>query len=221
MAQDLIPEISPWITTDTMGYGLQTSIDYQNDFFQKLDTQLTTLQSMVTPWDATLKSVNVNGKNFSPDNTIYLAPKTTRAIIRPTPNNPDATVTNQNVRLATGLNTIQVSTTSADGQHVYDSPANIYVLTKRESTLKLNFIKNSKQLSASSTTALNALIVKLQDAQNISIKTTTSSSVSSLIGTLRFTTIRAAFISIGGVKFAKGSSAISKDSLILSVTYFN
>jgi len=175
MASSVSTAIRNSIAQDGMGPGLETAQDAQYWTVEQLNSQLSILSSMTQPWDTTLAKTTINGITFDPDRLVLLSPGTKRANLITTPTQPDAKTQSKPIAsFKPGLNKVDVTVISADGQHSKVYNLSFYVLTKRTNLTKLSFATGKAKLTSDSINKANSLASKYQGVDSLILNLTIS-----------------------------------------------
>jgi len=185
--------------------------------------RLSDLQSMVVPWDTTIKTVNIGKKTYSPLSTIYLPVNTKMVTVSLTPTQPDATSPMWQTFLKPGLNKLDLPVTSADGEHTNSSAVNLYVLRQRSTSANLSFKPSSIGFTTAGSSSMKLLAKALNNAKNIELALSYSAKSSQNLGEKRISqivqTLKQAGIQVSQV--SKLKSAGPKDQILIKVRYQN
>jgi hypothetical protein len=217
------------IIADPWGPGIGTATDYQNWTIWNINNQKAVLSNMVQAWDTGIAKVAINGLEYPVGGTITLAPGSNLVEVKAIPYQIAAIGgISHSTTLKPGLNNLELSVISSDGQHTSRNPVAIYVLTDKSSSAQLNFVPRKSKLAALGLAKFAQLKGKLTKAVGLSLKismakakATTSSAAKALLN------VRSALI-VKNLKLA-GINAISitktlltsgnPDSLTVSVKY--
>jgi len=192
MVGEIRQSIALAVEADEMGAGTDAWMASANDFLTKMDNQLISLTDMVSPWDATLKSVKLGKTNYSPEKTIYLPQGTSKVKLVATSNNSYASTSGVSQGVHSGLNIIRISTVSADNNHIYETGIKVYVLTNRVSRFTLTFRPKSSTETTVTANLLASLAQKFQGSQTSKITLRISSHEARALSINRINIIRKA-----------------------------
>jgi hypothetical protein len=157
------------IDRDPYGYGLDDAQWHQNQTVIRITQEMNTLNSLTTPWDSTLGSIESNGKIYKPNQIVYLDPDSMLEALKLNPSQLDASVSLTTETPNPGLNAIGFSITSADSQHTSIDSIQVYWLTNRQSTARMNFKAKTDLLDATSKRNLTTLANRMENSQKIEL----------------------------------------------------
>jgi hypothetical protein len=168
MAREIGTAIRSDIIADPFGPGINTATNYQNNLVWRIGDQQRVLSSTVQPFDTTLASVRVNGKIYSPDQTIYLAAGTRTADLQITTSQASAMAAIQPIgTLRAGLNSASVVVTSSDKQHVNTNKIQIYVYTNLTTKSTPVYNSNSAVPTFAGTSSIGLLGTSIMGSTNL------------------------------------------------------
>jgi hypothetical protein len=179
------------------------------------------LNTLITPWDTTIKMVAVNKLKFNYAPVIYLAPGVKQAKIAALPRQADATTTTIDRVLKPGSNKTTLKITSPDSQFTTDYQIDFYVLTRHESAVDLSFSAGSSSINMNANQNYGALVKKLAKAKVAQLTITRSSSATSAITTKRIDAIKAQLTKAGlkNLSIDVKVGRVSRDRLAISAKY--
>jgi hypothetical protein len=178
------------IETDPWGYGWSTAKVEQDFTVLRLKEQQTDLDSIIRPFDTTLKNFKVNGTLYTPGQTAMLkaGTKTVRLQVTTSQSSAIAVIKKMGI-LKPGLNSAFVVVTSSNGQHVKTNLINLYVYKTLAIQRASSFQKNKSLPTVSGNSSIRLLGNELSGANAIILeikmakpKSTTTASAKVLMG---------------------------------------
>ncbi len=231
MANDVSLAISGAVASDPWGPGYNTAKDYQNATIWRIQSQLSSLQTLSAPWDTGLQSIAVNGVTNTAGSTVYLPALTRQATVEAVTNEYGASaVVDMPPKLLAGLNTISIRVTSSNGKHTGTHSVNLYVYTKRTAKAAVSFTKSLAKISSKGTTSLNALVLKIDTPKNLVLtvsmpKVKTLSTTKNNVLLKQRTDAIVKVLSAQGIKPTKVTKTLvstgTADSLTVTASYVN
>ena len=190
MATNVSTALRASIETDPWGYGWSTAKVEQDFTVLRLKEQQTDLDSIIRPFDTTLKNFKVNGTLYTPGQTAMLkaGTKTVRLQVTTSQSSAIAVIKKMGI-LKPGLNSAFVVVTSSNGQHVKTNLINLYVYKTLAIQRASSFQKNKSLPTVSGNSSIRLLGNELSGANAIILeikmakpKSTTTASAKVLMG---------------------------------------
>lgn len=158
------------ISNDPFGPGIDSAANSQSYTQYQISEQQAILDSITRPWDTTLASMKINGKTYSPDQTIYLAPGTKKVQLAVQTSQPGAIARVQPTRtLAPGLNKVWVQVISENGQHINTSGISLYVYTNKVVKAVITYNKNTEVPTFAGIVAAGLLGTELATGKDVRV----------------------------------------------------
>jgi hypothetical protein len=168
LARSIASNVSSAISKDPFGPGMETATEAQSSLQNQLIDQLSTLRSIVEPWDTNLAGVKVNGVSYAPDKTIFLPAGTKKVRLGTTTSQAQAkAITPPIVELVRGMNEVSVQVTSENGEHKNATVIELYVYTNKVVRTTISFNTNSDVPTFEGISATGLLGTELGAAKKI------------------------------------------------------
>jgi len=217
------------VIADPWGPGIGTATDYQNWSIWNINNQKAVLSSMTQAWDTGVAKISVNGTEYPLGETVVLAPGSVQAQVKAVPFQTNAVASVYNIpTLKAGLNTLEVSVASADGQHTSRNTVSIYLLTARSSNSQLMFTPQKTNLAKQGIVKIRQLKAQLKSAIGLAVrfsmpksKTMSLSAAKNLLNTRTAVVVKN--LKQAGISVSKITKTLifsgNQNSLIASVSY--
>jgi len=183
--------------------------------------RLEELNTLVTPWDTSIKSVTVNNLKFSYAPLIYLKPGTRLARVSSITRQLDASTTVTELAFRPGSNKVTITVVSADSNFTTQYPIDFYVLTQKTSSTELSFTRSGSKLNLSSNRSFVKLTSQIKQAKVVKLTVTRSVADSASLAERRANAVRE-YLTKAGVSnlwIDMKVGKVTKDRLKLSVEY--